>query len=42
MFYDRLESGDFLIKNCYKHVLEYEEKARQRLIDALPGYEWTK
>ena len=42
MFYDRLESGDFLIKNCYKHVLENEEKARQRLIDALPGYEWTK
>ena len=42
MYYERLESGDFLIKNCYKHVLKNQEEARQRLNDVLPGYEWTK
>lgn len=42
MYYERLESGDFLIKNCYKHILRNQEEARQRLNDVLPGYEWTK
>lgn len=42
MYYERLESGDFLIKNCYTHVLKNQEEARQRLNDVLPGYEWTK
>lgn len=42
MFYERLETGDFLIKNCYKRVLKNQEEARQRLNKALPGYEWRK
>ena len=42
MYYERLESGDFLIKNCYKHVLKNQEEARQKLNDVLSGYEWTK
>lgn len=41
LFYKRLQKGDFLIKGNYQKVIERQEKARQKMKEKLPSYEWT-
>lgn len=42
LFYERLTSGDFMIKGCYKKVIDRQAQARARLIEALPDFDWVK
>lgn len=42
LFYDRLMTGDFMIKGCYEKVIARQEEARENLMEELPGYDWVK
>jgi hypothetical protein len=42
MFYDRLEAGDYFIKDCYDKVIRRQAEVRQQLMLQLPGFDWTK
>lgn len=41
LFFERLESGDFLIRNCYQHVVQRQAEARSKLEATLPSYDWV-
>ena len=41
-FYKRLMTGDFLMKNGYKKSIRRQGEVREKLMEMLPGYEWTK
>lgn len=42
LFFERLEEGDFMIRNCYNHVVARQNDIRRELEAALPSFEWVK
>ena len=42
LYYQRLLEGDFLIKGCYKKVVDRQEEIRNKRNSEIPGYEWVK
>lgn len=40
MFFERLECGDFLIRECYDRVIARQEEIRNKLDALLPPFEW--
>ena len=41
LFFERLKTGDFMIKDCYDKVISRQDEARKRLREELPDYSWT-
>ncbi len=42
LFRERIESGDFLIRNSYKHCVEVQTEIREKIESEFPKFEWTK
>lgn len=42
LFMTRLMDGDFMIRECYDHVVARQAKARARVKAKLPKFDWTK
>ena len=42
LFRERIESGDFLIRNSYKHCVEVQTEIREKIESKFPQFEWTK
>ena len=41
LFFERLKTGDFMIRNCYDHVVQMQVKIRKKLEATLPSFLWT-
>lgn len=42
LYFDRIERGDFLIRGCYKKVVERQNEVREKLHETMPTFDWTK
>lgn len=41
LFFERLKTGDFMIKGCYDKVISRQDEVRKELQNELPDYSWT-